>query len=434
MVSVPTGVIEGFYGPPWTQAARLRCIEHLAEWGMTHYVWAAKLEPRHRERWAEPFTSDELAGFSALAAHRPTVALGVALTPGPDATADEIVAKLGPAVEAGASVLVLSFDDLAELTHGARHGALARAVVERLSAEVWVVPTHYAGGEPSPYLDALCDGLPAEVLVMWTGPAVVTESITGADAAARARATGDRAPMLWDNVPVNDLLMADRLHLGPLTGRSPDLLDGISGVLWNPMEQAEASLLTLRSCAAWAAGEDPLAAWSAEIDRRELRPFVEGVLGWVPDDDASLRTWLEAVAACDAPGLEAEVQPWLDAVRSEARLGLRALDLLDLVRIGEAGPEEVAAAVMALASWRRVRSADVSVFGGRLLTTPIADQDDQGRFRLLPGAVTERSTAVDRLVRRALHEAGIAATAPALTSGRPSWHHACVNVRAGARR
>ncbi len=220
---------------------------------------------------------------------------------GPTATADDIVAKLGPAVDAGASVLVLSFDDLAELTHGARHGQLARAVLERLGTEVWVVPTHYAGGESSPYLDALCDDLPAEVLVMWTGPTVVTESITAADAEARARATGGRAPMLWDNVPVNDLLMADRLHVGPLTGRYPELLDVVSGVLWNPMEQAEASLLTLRSCAAWAAGDDPVAAWSAEIDRRELRPFVEGVLGRAPEDDAALRPWLEAVAGCDAP-------------------------------------------------------------------------------------------------------------------------------------
>ncbi len=414
MASVPTGVIEGFYGPPWSHEARLRCVEHLADWGMSHYVWAAKLEPRHREEWAEPFTDEELAAFSALATHRPGVALGVALTPGPDATAEQIVTKLGPAVDAGASVLVLSFDDLAELTHGARHGYLARAVLDGLGTEVWVVPTHYAGGESSPYLDALCNDLPAEVLVMWTGPAVVTESITSADARARIRATGGRAPMLWDNVPVNDLLMADRLHVGPLTGRSPELLEVVSGVLWNPMEQAEASLLTLRSCAAWAAGDDPVAAWSAEIDRRDVRVFVEGVLGWAPEDDAALRPWLDAVATCEAPGLEDEARPWVDAVHAEARLGLRALDLIDLVRTGEAGPEEVAAAVMALASWRRVRSADVSVFGGRLLSTPVADQDDQGRFRLLPGAITERSTVVDQLVRRALHEAGIAAAEPAI--------------------
>ncbi len=415
MAAVPTGVIEGFYGPPWSHAARLRCIEHLADWGMSRFVWAAKLEPRHRAQWAEPFTDEELAGFSALAAHRPGVALGVALTPGADASAEQVVAKLAPAVDAGASLLVVSFDDLAELSHGARHAEISRAVHERSGVDVWVVPTHYAGGESSPYLDALCDGLPEDVLVMWTGPTVVADSITADDARARAAAAGGRRPVLWDNVPVNDALMADRLHVGPLTGRDPALLGEVAGVLWNPMEQAEASLLTLRSCAAWVAGDDPVAAWEVDIDRRGLRPFVEGVLGRVPEEDAALRPWLEAVAACDAGGLGDEVAPWVDAVRAEARLGLRALDLLDLLDLldgGDPDPEAVAVSVLALASWRRVRSADVSVFGGRLLTTPIADQDDHGRFRLLAGAITERSTAVDDLVRRALQAAGIATTAP----------------------
>ena len=72
-------MIEGFYGPPWTAAARLRCIEHLAEWGMSHYVWAAKAEPRHRDRWDEAFTQDELVHFAQLATHRAGVSLAVAL-------------------------------------------------------------------------------------------------------------------------------------------------------------------------------------------------------------------------------------------------------------------------------------------------------------------------------------------------------------------
>ena len=62
-----SGVIEGFYGPPWTHDDRLAWIDRLCTWGMTHYVWAAKQEPRHRDDWAAPFTDDELVGFGELA-------------------------------------------------------------------------------------------------------------------------------------------------------------------------------------------------------------------------------------------------------------------------------------------------------------------------------------------------------------------------------
>ena len=60
---------------------------------------------------------------------------------------------------------------------------------------------------------------------------------------------------MWDNVPVNDGLMADRLHLGPLWGRDRHLVDDsvVTGWLANPMVQPMASLLPLASIAAFGA-------------------------------------------------------------------------------------------------------------------------------------------------------------------------------------
>lgn len=402
----PTGVIEGFYGPPWTAAARLRCIEHLAEWGMSYYVWAAKAEPRHRDRWDEAFTQDELVHFAQLATHRAGVSLAVALTPGPDADAATVVAKLAPAVDSGATALVLSFDDLPALGAGTRHREFAVAVLRELDVPVWLVPTHYAGGERSPYLDELHAGLPSEVEVMWTGPSVVADSITAADARARRDATDGRPPLLWDNTPVNDAMMTDRLHVGPLEGRDPGLLDELSGVLWNPMAQAEASLLTLVSCAAWLHGDDPGAAWQREIVRRGVGAFVEGVLGRAPSDRAALRAWLVEVSTCEVGDLGDDVLPWRDAARAEAALGLVALDLADLAGGDDPDPFSVTVGVVRLSAWRRVRSARHSVFGGRLAVRPVVDQDHLGRFRVLPGMVMEADTLVDELVREALAAAG----------------------------
>jgi hyaluronoglucosaminidase len=402
-VTAVSGIIEGFYGPPWTHAARLRAVEHLADWGLTHYVWAPKSEPRHRDRWRQPFTDDELIRFAALAGHRSSVALAVALTPGPDATVDAVVAKLRPAVGAGADQLVLSFDDVPEQGAGARHRDLTVGVRAALGVPVWVVPTHYAGQERSPYLDELCAGLPDDSLLMWTGPAVVTDEITAEQARARTVACGGRRPLLWDNVPVNDGPMADRLSVGPLEGREPALRGELAGALWNPMLQAEASLLTLASAAAWWRGDDPEAAWRAEVERRGLTTFVGGVLGrGLPTDPVALRAALQALRDCDAPGLGDEVAPWIDALHAEAGLGVVALDVLAMVADGAPDPERLTELVFRLLAWRRVRSAPVSVFGGRLATRPILDQDDRGHFRIRPGMVVERDTVVDGLVRDAL--------------------------------
>jgi hyaluronoglucosaminidase len=80
------GVIEGFYGTPWTTDDRKACIDLLADHGANAYVWAGKSEPRHRDRWRDPFLPEELDGFAELARHREGVRLIVGLTPGADAT------------------------------------------------------------------------------------------------------------------------------------------------------------------------------------------------------------------------------------------------------------------------------------------------------------------------------------------------------------
>ena len=59
-----TGVIEGFYGPPWSWEQRLDVMAWCHERGMTHYVYAPKDDPLHRERWREPYADDALDGFA----------------------------------------------------------------------------------------------------------------------------------------------------------------------------------------------------------------------------------------------------------------------------------------------------------------------------------------------------------------------------------
>ena len=137
------GVIEGFYGEPYSHEVRLHIIDRMGEWGWNSYVWAAKLEPRHRELWDQPFTAEELAQFAELSQRHEGVNFVVGLTPGSGATNEQVVTKLRPAMEAGATAVVLCFDDLPVLNAAADHQRIAHAVRDALHVPVWITPTHY---------------------------------------------------------------------------------------------------------------------------------------------------------------------------------------------------------------------------------------------------------------------------------------------------
>jgi hyaluronoglucosaminidase len=81
---VHRGVVEGFYGPPWSQADRLWMIERLGRWGMNRYVHAPKNDPLHRDRWREPYPAPLAREFAALLEHgaKHGVSAAFALSPG----------------------------------------------------------------------------------------------------------------------------------------------------------------------------------------------------------------------------------------------------------------------------------------------------------------------------------------------------------------
>jgi hyaluronoglucosaminidase len=212
VTSGPVGVIEGFYGPPWSWDLRLEVAEWCADRGMRDYVYAPKDDPKHRQEWRAPYDADELAGFERFS-EAGRLDLGFAISPGLsidcDSTQDraELAAKVDQVVAVGARCVVLALDDIpfGGGPQGEAHARLTTWLREHLDdrAELALIPTEYVGVRSTPHLDALAEGVPADVPIGWTGRAVVNDSITVADAEARAAALGDRPPLLWDN-PVND--------------------------------------------------------------------------------------------------------------------------------------------------------------------------------------------------------------------------------------
>src|SRR3954452_2291174 len=82
------GIVEGFYGTPWSHVARLDAISFLAPRGLNAYVYAPKDDAKHRADWRVPYDAKERrpsrAGAAPAAARG--AGFGFAISPGLDVT------------------------------------------------------------------------------------------------------------------------------------------------------------------------------------------------------------------------------------------------------------------------------------------------------------------------------------------------------------
>jgi hypothetical protein len=142
---------------------------------------------------------------------------------------------------------------------GAAHARFVNTIFNRLrakdpQAQMVFCPGPYWGDgtEPQarPYLETLGRDLRPDVYVFWTGDGVVTPRISRS-AAQSYRGVVKHRLFLWDNYPVND--GSPTLHLGPVSGRDPDLCEVITGYMSNPLcPQNEINRLPLATCADYA--------------------------------------------------------------------------------------------------------------------------------------------------------------------------------------
>jgi len=282
------GIVEGYYGPPYSHEARLWWLERLGRWGLNAYVYAPKNDPLQRAEWRTPYDADALRRFANLVAHgtKHGVDFGFCLSPGLSMAYSSpedrrlLETKFRAFRELGARLFMLAFDDVpAHLTHDAdrrafasladAHVAVAHDVREALGADATLVlcPTDYVDVAPTDYLETLGAALDPAISVCWTGRTVCSPEIRGDEAAIRA-ATLRRRLTIWDNVPVSDGPMRPLLHLGPFARREPAIAAHTAGLLLNTMEHAHASAVAVHTAATWLrdpAAYDAEAAWRAAL-------------------------------------------------------------------------------------------------------------------------------------------------------------------------
>jgi hypothetical protein len=262
------GVVEGFYGTPWSQQDRMDILTFLGTTVLDTYVYAPKNDPYHLTRWREPYPADQLRALRELADHAAAndVVFWYAISPGlsmryaSDEDYRTLVGKIDAVSEVGIRHFGLFLDDVPlQLEHDSdrqQFGSLAAAhvfLINRLKTdldargfELMATPTVYTAAWDDPnYVNRLGEGVHPDVPLVWTGPDVATDSITAAESQAWSRRL-QRRLVLWDNYPVNDFAPW-RVFLGPVRGRDPRLPASTVGILANPMNQAHASMIGLRT-------------------------------------------------------------------------------------------------------------------------------------------------------------------------------------------
>ncbi|HUR77421.1 MAG TPA: beta-N-acetylglucosaminidase domain-containing protein [Acidimicrobiales bacterium] len=416
--------LEGYYGPPLDHDERVALVQFLAAHDYDAYAYSPKDDPFARARWREPYPADDMARFSDLVAVCDDVGLELAMTinPGLDwrvsdaSEIDALTAKLEAFRGIGVRGLAVAWDDVPGegATVGASHGGAVALAFERIGAGArwFTCPVDYAAREPTTYLRAFAATLPPEVGIVWTGPGIVSPTLTGADAAELSAALG-RQLLFGENFPVNDGGMAHVLHLGPYPMRDASFVAATKGAVVNFMHRPRASRVGLAVAARYwrNPAEDRYATWEATLaEFPGLEPLARACNSWIDntEPDRRLSDWADSDRArleqflangCRDgldPALAIEVEPWLAQWEAEATAMQAALWLL--ANDAPVSMEEVGALALA---WYSARRAETQAFGVRFAYYPVSARIGD-RLVSDPVAVVEGSNLTDRLCRQAL--------------------------------
>ncbi|XP_014227220.1 protein O-GlcNAcase isoform X1 [Trichogramma pretiosum] len=268
------GVVEGFYGRPWTTEQRKDLFRKLKKWGMDSYVYAPKDDYKHRAYWRDLYTVEEAEHLTGLivAAKESGIAFYYALSPGLDITYSNVkeVAtlkrKLEQVSQFGCQAFALLFDDIEpemskadkEVFQSFAHAqvTITNDVFQHLGQPRFLLcPTQYCATRAVPnvssseYLNTLGSKLAKEIDIMWTGPKVISRLLT-IESIEEITEVLRRPPVIWDNLHANDYDQK-RVFLGPYSGRSPDLIPKLRGVLTNPNCEYGANFIAIHTLAQW---------------------------------------------------------------------------------------------------------------------------------------------------------------------------------------
>lgn len=252
------GVVEGFYGTPWSLEDRLSQLEYYGLIKANTYIYGPKDDPYHSSpHWRKPYPEKEAQNIRKLvkASNANFVDFVWAIHPGKDIQwteedRDNVIQKFESMYDLGVRSFAIFFDDISgEGTNAHKQAGLlnyinAHFVKEKGDVKPLIMcPTEYnkswANPDPDGYLSILGRELDPSIQIMWTGDSVVADITKSTLDWVQERI--QRPALVWWNFPVSDYVR-DHLLLGPAYGLEKGITSKkMAGILSNPMEHAEAS-------------------------------------------------------------------------------------------------------------------------------------------------------------------------------------------------
>lgn len=385
------GVVEGFYGNPWSHETRMDILDFMGANKMNIYVFGPKDDPYHRTPyWRQPYPQTEGQKIKELVerANKNRVNFVWAIHPGGDirwdkADRDSLIRKFEFMYDLGVRQFAIFFDDIAgKGTISTKQTDLLNDISKNFvktkpdMGKLIVCPTDYATNRSDAsekgQLAVYGRELDPDVEVFWTGKVVCgdiePQSLEFVDSRIK------RPALVWWNFPVSDYCRHNLL-VGPVYGLDNTLTsEQMSGILSNPMEFGQASLSALYGVADYAwnpTAYNPLDNWYRSI--ATVMPGAEDAYAtfaihscdpprnyrrneswnietfkydnYTPAQFEVLKSEFEKIKA--APSiifekggnvkLAAEIAPWLVEFEN---LGNRGLLALDLIKKYESGNKE----------------------------------------------------------------------------------------------
>lgn len=385
------GVVEGFYGTPWSHEVRLSLIDFYGKFKMNTYLYGPKDDPYHScPNWRLPYPADEAKQLKELveACNRNYVDFVWAIHPGQDIKWNEedyqnLVNKFNMMYDLGVRTYAIFFDDISgEGTNPVKQVELLnRLHKEFVEAKgdvnpLTICPTDYSRLWANPSENGMLAiygrTLHPSIKVFWTGDVVCSDLTRETIEWVNSRIK--RPAYYWWNFPVTDYARHIIMQ-GPTYGLDTTLTsDDLSGIVSNPMEHGEASKLALYGVSDYAwnpAAYNPIDNWERGLTeltpeaREAYRTFsmhscdtetgyrraeswetrTFGIDSYTDAEWNALRDEFRRVAnaeaemtsKCQNQLLMKELKPWLAEFTKLGQRGLRTLDLMKLYKNGNQG-------------------------------------------------------------------------------------------------
>lgn len=385
------GVVEGFYGTPWSHQVRMSLIDFYGKFKMNTYLYGPKDDPFHScPNWRLPYPEKEAQNIKELveACKRNRVDFVWAIHPGQDIKWNEedyqnLVNKFNWMYDLGVRDFAIFFDDISgEGTNPIKQTELLNRLTDEFVkvkgdvSPLTVCPTDYsklwANPTPQGSLAIYGNTLNPDIKIFWTGDVVCSDLTPETMEWINSRIK--RPAYYWWNYPVQDYVRNFILQ-GPAYGLDTSLTkDDVCGVISNPMEHGEASKLALYGVADYAwniANYNPIDNWERGLN--ELAPEAKDAYrtfaihscdtenGYRRDESWETKTfriadWNDAAAqalkaefekiekvpaemeqGCENKALLQELRPWLVEF---GKLGTRGKHTIELGQIFRSGKSD----------------------------------------------------------------------------------------------